>query len=94
MKSKVILVAALASALVGGGALVATNAVAQGPVKSVGAGRLEKHPEIRKAMRQLNAALNTMKQAADDFKGHKEAAMDDTQKALAELKLALQADRN
>lgn len=100
MKTRMFAIAAIASTLIGGGALVASNAFAQGapPVQqsAVGAGgaRLEKHPELRKAMRQLNNALKTMKGAADDFNGHKEAAMDDTQKAINELIAALKADRH
>jgi|SRR5579862_1231960 len=101
MKNRMIVMAALASTLIGGGALVASNSFAQAspPITQAGAGvgtagRLERHPEIRKAMRQLNMALTTMKKANDDFKGHKEAAMDATQKAIAELQAALKADKN
>src|ERR1019366_1174386 len=99
MKTRMFAIAAIASSLIGGGALVASNAFAQSTIpprqSGVGAGgsRQERHPEIRKSLRQLNNALTTMKNAADDFKGHKEAAMDDTQKAIAELQAALKADK-
>ena len=55
--------------------------------------RPERHPELRKAGRELEAALRTLQSAQHDFGGHREAAMDLTSKAIAELKLALQADK-
>ncbi|HLK13997.1 MAG TPA: hypothetical protein VKT78_04265 [Fimbriimonadaceae bacterium] len=99
MKTRMIALAAVATTLIGGGALVASNSFAQATPPPVTGGKggqrhAERHPEIRKAMRQLSAALKTMHDAADDFKGHKEAAVDDTQKALDQLKQALAADRN
>ena len=97
MKSRMFAIAAIASTLIGGGALVASNAHAQSRpalTQKGGGARLERHPEIRKAMRQLNMALTTMRNANDDFKGHKEAAMDDTQKAIDQLQAALNADKH
>ncbi|MHB8635874.1 MAG: hypothetical protein ACYC96_05315 [Fimbriimonadaceae bacterium] len=90
-----IAIAAVVSTLIGGGALVASNAFAQSTPPTVQAGnrRVEKHPAIRKAMRQLNMAWNTMKRANDDFAGHKEAALDATHRAIVELQAALKADR-
>ena len=68
------------------------------PVNPPGGGRRhqnrqEKHPELRKAGRELEAALRTLQSASHDFGGHREAAMDLTSKAIAELKLALQSDK-
>jgi hypothetical protein len=99
MKTKMFAIGAIASTLIGGGALVASNAFAQAtPPPQTGGGtapqKLERHPEIRKALRQLNMALKTMQNANDDFKGHKEAAMDDTQKGIKELQAALAADKH
>lgn len=54
------------------------------------AGRLERHPEIRKAMKALTNAETDLKKAEHDFAGHREKALDLTQQALAECKLALQ----
>ncbi len=54
----------------------------------------EKHPEIRKALKNLEQAKNNMNHAADDFGGHKAKAKELTEQAIAELKLALAADRN
>jgi hypothetical protein len=97
MKGRIIAIAALASSLIGGGALVATNAIAQAtppvPQKSGGPGKIERHPEIHKALHQLNNALNTMQNAADDFKGHKEDAMEATKRAIGDLNAALKADK-
>lgn len=53
----------------------------------------EKHPEIRKAMRALNNAINDLQHADHDFAGHREKALDLAQQALKECQLALQADR-
>lgn len=55
--------------------------------------RQERHPELRKAGRELEAALRTLQSAAHDFGGHRETAMDLTSKAIAELKLAIQSDK-
>ncbi len=86
MKSKFIAIAGLATALVGGGAFFAGNALAQPP--------MERHPEIHKAMRQLHAAMDTMTKAADDFHGHKKDAMRMTGNAINELQKALNSDRH
>ena len=55
--------------------------------------RPERHPELRKAGRELEAALRTLQSAQHDFGGHRETAMDLTSKAIAELKLAIQSDK-
>ncbi len=85
MKNKMFAVAILAASIGGGSALIATNAFAKAPAISAPA----KHPEIRKALNQLNNAMNTMKNAADDFAGHKVDAMKATQHAIDELHTAL-----
>ncbi len=54
----------------------------------------EKHPEIRKAIKNLEQAKNNMNHAADDFGGHKAKAKELTEQAISELKLALASDRN
>ena len=55
--------------------------------------RNEKHPEIRKAIRNLEQAKNNMEHAADDFDGHKAKARQLTIEAIEQLKLALASDR-
>ena len=75
------------------------TAIAQPPVGGVVRGqgkrmeRNEKHPEIRKAIKNLMQAKNNMEHAADDFGGHKAKARQLTVEAIEELKLALAADR-
>jgi len=82
--------------------LVAPSALAQtagsgstGPTRTLtGKGhKAERHPEIRMALRRLNGSLEAMRNAADDFGGHKEKAMDLVSQAIAELKEALKVDK-
>ena len=94
MKNRLIGIAALASALIGGGAVMASNAYAQQVPTATVVTSIEKHPELRKALRQLNNSLTTMQNAADDFHGHKKKAMELTNGAIAELKAALASDRH
>ena len=54
----------------------------------------EKHPEIHRALKNLEQAKSNMNHAADDFGGHKAKAKELTELAIAELKLALASDRN
>ena len=52
----------------------------------------EKHPELRRALRNLEKAQTNLTKAAHDFDGHREKALDLTQKAIEETKLALASD--
>jgi len=71
---------------------VQAGAVQQGvPAKKAAP---ERHPEIRKAITALESAKVDLKRAAHDFGGHREAALDACDKAIAQLRLALQYDRN
>jgi hypothetical protein len=77
----------------------AFSALAQGTspiVTPISGGKalMERHPELRKADRELEAALKTLQSASHDFSGHREAAMDLTSKAIAQVKLALQSDKH
>lgn len=54
----------------------------------------EKHPEIRRAIKNLEQAKNSMTHAASDFGGHRVKALELTEQAIAELKLALASDKN
>jgi hypothetical protein len=61
---------------------------------SVNAGqRAEPHPEIRAAIRSLEAAREHLRVAAHDFGGHRVEALAAIDNALAQLRLALQYDR-
>lgn len=54
----------------------------------------EKHPEIHAAMDKLREAREILQQkAANDFGGHKKAAVDSIDKALEHLNQALQYDK-
>jgi hypothetical protein len=66
------------------------------PVSSVAvkAARLEPHPEIKRAIVALQRAKYAMQHAAHDFGGHRAAALVECDKAIEQLKLALQYDKN
>ena len=55
--------------------------------------KVEKHPEIRKAMRALNNAIKDLQAADHDFAGHREKALDLSNQALKECQMALKADK-
>jgi hypothetical protein len=54
----------------------------------------EKHPEIRRAIRALERARDYMQHAAHDFGGHRVAALQDCDRAIQQLRLALQFDKS
>lgn len=53
----------------------------------------ERHPKIRQAVNALERARGDLQDAAHDFHGHREAALDATDKALKELREALACDK-
>ncbi len=55
--------------------------------------RREPHPEIRRAMRQLEAAKASLNKAASDFGGHRVAAIKSIDEALGHLREALAYDK-
>jgi hypothetical protein len=54
----------------------------------------ERHPAIHAAIRALEKAKLDLKEAAHDFGGHRETALKECDAAVAELKQALQFDKN
>ena len=48
------------------------------------------HPRIRKAIHELEDAIEYMEKAPHDFGGHKAAAIEDSKKAVVSLKMALE----
>ena len=52
------------------------------------------HPRIAKAINDLEDAIAYMEKAPHDFGGHKVAAIADSKKAVASLKLALAIPRS
>jgi len=53
----------------------------------------EKHPAIRKAIIALFDAKGDLERADHDFGGHRKQAIEDIDKAVAQLKLALQYEK-
>jgi len=54
----------------------------------------EHHPAIRNAIDALQAARSDLWNARHDFGGHRRAAIDAIDRALTQLRLALQYDRD
>ena len=55
--------------------------------------RREPHPEIRKAITALESAKNAMQHASHDFGGHRANALAACDRAIEQLRLALQYDK-
>jgi len=53
----------------------------------------ERHPAIKQAVQALEKAKTDLQNAAHDFCGHRVEALEATNKALTQLKLALQCDK-
>ena len=53
----------------------------------------ERHPKIRQAINALERARNDLQHAAHDFRGHRDEALEATNRALNQLKAALACDR-
>lgn len=53
----------------------------------------EAHPRIRAAIRQLEAAKKELQEAPHDFGGHRADAVQAVDKAIEQLRLALQYDK-
>jgi hypothetical protein len=56
------------------------------------ASRPERHPEIRKALRDLRAAKMSLTEAKHDYEGHRVLALEATEKAIHECEAALKSD--
>jgi hypothetical protein len=84
----------LAGALFGG--LVLAHAQSTPPPPPGAAephARNERHPAIHRAIVALEAAKGDLQRADHDFGGHRAAALEECEKAIAQLKLALQYDK-
>lgn len=65
------------------------------PQEKTAKGGQEQHPVIHEAIRQLETVKNELQnQAAHDFKGHREKALEHVDQALQELHLALEVDKH
>ena len=67
-------------------------AVPGSPVTGVSKGK-EHHPALHRAIAELEAAKKHLEHADHDFGGHRKQALIDCEKAIAQLKLALQFDK-
>lgn len=94
MKHKIALFATL---LALGGAAMYTNTTvfAQDTAAPAvpAAPHVERHPAIRAAIRALEKAKIEMQNADHDFGGHRVAALAECDSAIAQLRLALQYDK-
>jgi len=72
------------------GAVVAQRAV---PAQTAARERREPHPEIRKAITALERAKSDMQHASHDFGGHRVNAIAACDRAIEQLRLALQYDK-
>jgi hypothetical protein len=53
----------------------------------------ERHPHIRRAIEELREARKELKEADHDFKGHRDEAIEDCDKAIKQLEICLKVDR-
>ena len=82
-------------------AFASPTPVIQGPVvpqqavraRTAARERREPHPEIRKAITALERAKSDMQHASHDFGGHRVAAIAACDRAIEQLRLALQYDK-
>lgn len=68
-------------------------AAATAPQKKEDEGGRERHPHIRAAIRELQAAKRELQTANHDFGGHRDEAVEACDKAIHQLQQALQFDR-
>jgi hypothetical protein len=86
-----------ASLLVGGTIAGTSVANAQGPSTTPPprhgkGGKFEKHPEMLMAHKRLEAAKDALQKGAHDLAGHREKALDLTDRAIAEVREAIKSD--
>ena len=79
------------SASVSPAQIVAAQQQAAAPIKRVEP--RERHPEIRKAITALEHAKYALQHADHDFGGHRADALVATDRAIEQLRLALQYDK-
>ena len=59
--------------------------------QTASAGPGERHPEIHAAIHALESAVRHLREADHDFGGHREAAIQASETAIQQLRLALEA---
>ncbi len=72
-----------------------TQAPSKAGAAKAGKAEHERHPVIHRAIRELeHTKMILQKEAARDFEGHRAKAVKEIDQALAELRLALKADKD
>jgi hypothetical protein len=80
--------------LVGGLGVMSSDRAQAEPPQPVAAGaKLERHPHIRRALRELREARHELKEADHDFGGHRKDALEAVDRAIRQLQVALKYDR-
>lgn len=71
-----------------------TPAHAQGPFPHPMIRPHERHPELRRAMRQLQNAKASLQSAAHDYHGHRDQAIALIDQAISQIQQAMASDRD
>jgi hypothetical protein len=53
----------------------------------------ERHPHIHRAIAELREARKELKEADHDFKGHRDEAVEEVDKAIRQLEICLKVDK-
>ena len=94
MKTKWVVSIIAGATLLGGGAFVSQVVAAPNHPPIVAVQKRERHPEIRRAMKNLEQAKTNLQKADRDFGGHRTKAVEAIDSALAECKAALAYDKH
>jgi hypothetical protein len=81
----------VSAGLILGGAGIATFTTSPAAVARENQG--ERHPHIHKATEELREARKELKEADHDFKGHRDEAVEDCDKAIKQLEICLKVDK-
>jgi len=94
MKNRLVISSIAGLAILGSGAVVATNAYAQArPVRSTHQ-TIERHPDLQRALSALHRAYTNLNDGARDFGGHRAAAERLTNQAIEQVQQALRDDKH
>ena len=96
---KKVLAMIIVSGFLVAGLLVTPNVFAQASGQMLGATptpevkKGERHPAIRKALKEIRSAKQVLEKASQDFGGHRVAAIQAIDQAIGELEAALKSDQ-
>ena len=81
--------------VVSAGIMTAVLAIGSaGPASAVVSARHERHPFLARALHGLIFAKRQLAKGAHDFQGHRAAALKLTNKAIAQVRIAIRIDRH